>query len=70
MNGSTITKGYRVKLRRELDGKRDSSSFGIVSWLELDIFVDDRPKSDRKLVSVVMMDYPGFSIHKMDRLSI
>lgn len=71
MSDSTVRKGYRVKLRRELVNQYPIHVFcSIVSWIERDIFVDDNPKSDRELVAAVLNDYPGFVLDKMERIAI
>ena len=68
MNQERVHKGYRVELRREIN--RPGSPGRIVSWLELDIFVDDLPESDRALVAHVFEHYPGFVVDSLQRLAV
>ena len=78
-----VHKGYRVHLRRELYGACNAFTIdtmrqrledvrpagSIVSWLELDVFVEDNPDSDRELVNYVLTHYPGFVLHTAERLA-
>jgi hypothetical protein len=62
-----IRKGYRVKLRRVLNGWPFRN---VTTYVEVDVFVDDLPESDRELVALVFKDYAGFSVDEFQRLVI